>query len=44
MHMPFRDQMRRSESDRADIIAVNDFDQNRPCQHLDLEGAEPALV
>ena len=36
--------MRRGESDGADIVAVDDPDQDRPQQHLDLEGAEPALI
>ena len=43
--MPQRlDEMRRGESDGANIVAVDDPDQDRPCQHPDLEGAEPALV
>ena len=36
--------MGRSESDGADVIAVNDPYQDRPQQHLDLESAEPALI
>jgi hypothetical protein len=41
---PRRDQMRRRERDRGDVVAVDDRDQNRPYQHPDLEGAQPAFV
>jgi len=42
--MPVGDQMRRGKRDGADIIAVDQRDQHRPDQHLDLERAQPAFV
>src|SRR5215831_5558594 len=42
--MPFADQVWGGEGDGADVIAVDQRDQNRPEDQLDLERAEAVLV
>jgi hypothetical protein len=41
---PGRDEMRRGEGDRANVVAVDQGEQNRPGQQSDLERAQPALI
>src|SRR5262249_43882522 len=41
---PCRNEMRRGERDGGDVIAVDDRNQDRPCEHSDLERAQPAFV
>ena len=36
-HMPVGDEMGRGKRNRADVVAVDDPDQNRPYEHPDLE-------
>ena len=44
MHVPIGDQVRRRKGNGADVITVDQCDQDRPDQHPDLKRAQPAFV
>ena len=43
-HAPVLDQIRRGERDRSDVVAVDQNDEKRPDDQVDLKRAQPALI